>query len=67
MTKLSIVKNAVTTSKFVASINAGAINLALDTKEVSSAYGQVFAKNYKSEYAAKRNARKPLCFDINKF
>lgn len=67
MTKLSIVKNAVPTSKFVANVNAGLINFTLDTKEVSFAYSQVFVKNYKIAYAAKRATRKPLCFDINKF
>ena len=67
MTKLSIVKNAVPTSHFVARFNAGVINTALDTKEVSSAYGKVFAKNYKSEYKARRDARVPLNFDINNF
>lgn len=67
MTKLSIVHSAKPASGFVANVNASVINVSIDTKEVVSAYTQVFAKNYGKAYTAKRNARVPLNFDISKF
>lgn len=67
MTKIGIINSAKPASGFVANVNASVVNVSIDTKEVVSAYTQVFAKNYGEAYTAKRNARVPLKFDINKF
>ena len=67
MTKLELVTTAVPVSTGLAAVNAGVINVALDAKEVSVAYVQVFGKNYRAEYTTRRNARKPFVLDLSKF